>query len=108
MVNMVIMVLRLAAVAYDYNGSLASRHGDHFVSRSCFTTFENRKSITVIQHHESADLRVDTGLRNQDLSALTLCIQACVHTRSRTRNVLIPARLKAWSNKAFLLTLFPL
>ena len=85
---------------------------------------------------QSADLRVDTGLRNQDPSALTLRIltglrtytlahtehsdsrilarslcayrQACSHTRSHTWNVLIPARLNAWSNKAFLLTLFPL
>ena len=43
-----------------------------------------------------------------DPSALTLRIPtACTHTRSRTRKVLIPARLKDLSNKAFLLTLSP-
>ena len=57
---------------------------------------------------QSADLRVDTGLRNQDSSTLTLHMPTGLPIYARARNVLIPARLKARSNTAFLLTLFPL
>ena len=56
---------------------------------------------------KTADLRVNTGL-NQDSSALTLRMPTGLRMHARARNIQISAHSKACSNKAFILTLFPL
>ena len=59
------------------------------------------------QEYVAADLRVDTGL-NRDSSALTLRMPTGLRMYARARNIQISAHSKACSNKAFILTLFPL
>lgn len=56
---------------------------------------------------ETADLRVNTGL-NRDSSALTLRMPTGLRMHARAQNIQIPAHSKVCSNKAFILTLFPL